>query len=245
VQLGEGGAGQDTASAGTTQTPLSLVHGLTRALYSPNGAFDEFVRRRYRLAKRAESAAATRRRIVEATLGLHDEQGITGTSVRDVASAAGVAPATVLHHFPRMDDLIQACGELSNAMAPMPTEASLASAVDRSGRIRLMVAALFAWWEELGPGMDHLEVDRRTLPRVDAWLRDVAVRHRRLVAVALGAASEADLALATAMTSRGAWCSMRESGVATGEAAAAVARLIIDGIGLAEPSSTGHRERLH
>lgn len=218
---------------------------LTRELYSSNDAFDEIVRRRYRLAKRAETAAATGRRIVEATLRLHDEQGITGTSVRDVASAAGVAPATVLHHFPRMDDLIQACGELSDALAPMPNDAALGSAEDRSGRIRRMVAALFAWWEQLGSGMDHLEVDRRTLPRVDAWLRDVAVRHRALVAAALGTASEADLALATAMTSRGVWRSMRESGTATSEAAARVARLIIDGIGLAESSSTGDRERLH
>jgi AcrR family transcriptional regulator len=202
-------------------------------------------KRQYRLAKRAETAAATRRRIVEATLGLHDQQGITRTSLRDVASAAGVAPATVLHHFPRMDDLIQACGELSDALAPMPNESSLGAAEDRSGRIRLMVTALFAWWEELGPGMDHLEVDRRTLPRVDTWLREVATRHRELVAAALGSASDADVVLVTAITSRGTWRSMRESGIDSGEAATRVARLIIDGIGLAEPSSMGQRERLH
>ena len=186
------------------------------------------VRRRvYRLGKRAESASATRQRIVEATLTLHDEQGITGTSVRDVAGRAGVAPATVLHHFPRMDDLIQACGELSFALAPMPTEAIFAAGADRASRVRALTLELFAWWERLGgTGWNHLQVDRVALPRVDAWLNEVAERHRQLVSTALGLAAARQVDVVTAMTTQGVWSSMRASGVGTKEAAAQVARLV-------------------
>lgn len=190
--------------------------------------------RQYRLGKRAEAAGATRRRIIEGTIAVHDEQGITRTTVRDVAARASVAPSTVLQHFPRMDDLIQACGELSDALVPMPTEADLAPATDRPGRVRRLTATLFGWWEQLGPGWDHLQVDRRTLPRVDAWLSDVAERHRRLVTSALVSADGAEIELVTAMTSRGVWQSLQDSGIGTKEAAARVARLI-----------NGSREKVH
>ena len=184
-------------------------------------------RRGYRLGKRAQSASATRQRIVEATLTLHDEQGITGTSVRDVAGRAGVAPATVLHHFPRMDDLIQACGELSFALAPMPAEAIFDAGADRASRMRRLTLELFSWWERLGvSGWNHLQVDRVALPRVDEWLREVAEMHRRLVATAIGQAAHSHIEVVTAMTTQGVWNSMRASGIETREAAAQVARLI-------------------
>lgn len=185
------------------------------------------VRRGYRLGKRADGAQATRRRIVEATLTLHDEQGITGTSVRDVAARAGVAPATVLHHFPRMDALIQACGELSEAMAPMPTEAIFVDGADRASRLLVLTLELFAWWERLGTsGWIHLQVDRTALAQVDAWLRDVGDRHRHLVGLALGPAAASHVEVVTAMTSQGVWSALQAAGIETREAATQVARLI-------------------
>lgn len=178
------------------------------------------------MGRRGETAAATRRRIVEATLELHDEQGISGTSVRDVAGKAGVAPATVLHHFPRMDDLIQACGELSESLVPMPSEAELAVATGRDERFRLLTLVLFSWYEQLRPGWDHLQVDRRRIPQVDAWLRQLAERHRSLVAAALAPADPGEITLATALTTHGVWRSLRDAGMKTPEAAAEVARRI-------------------
>ena len=164
---------------------------------------------------------------MEATLTLHDEQGITGTSVRDVAGRAGVAPGTVLHHFPRMDELIQACGELSAAMAPMPTEAIFAAGADRASRVRVLTLELFGWWERLGiSGWNHLQVDRTALPRVSAWLDEVGERHRQLVRTALGAPAAHHLDVVKAMTTHGVWSSMHAAGIETKEAAADVARLI-------------------
>jgi AcrR family transcriptional regulator len=162
---------------------------------------------------------------VEATLRVHDEQGITRTSVRDVAERAGVSPATVLNHFPRMGDLIRACGQLSDELLPMPTAAVLVGARDPVEAVRLAARALFGWWEALGASWDHLQVDRRTLLEVDAWLRDVDRRHRSLVREAVGPGVDSDrIAVVAALTSRGAWIALRDSGLDLDRAAAQVAR---------------------
>ena len=182
-------------------------------------------RRPYRLGKRAESAAQTHRRIVEATLQVHDEQGITRTTVRDVARRAGLSPATVLNHFPRMSDLIRACGQLSDELLPLPTDAVLVGAQDRVEAVRFAARAMFAWWDALGSSWDHLQVDRRSLVEVDAWLRDVDRRRRALVAEAAGSGAGASVvSVVTALTSRGAWISFRDGGLDVDGAAAEVAR---------------------
>jgi AcrR family transcriptional regulator len=182
-------------------------------------------RRRYRLGRRAEAAAGTRRRIVEATLSLHDAQGIRATSVRDIAGQAGVAPATVLQHFPRMDELIQACGELSNQLAPMPTDAVLIGATTPTERIRRIALALFEWWEQLGDGFDHLRIDRRHLPQVDAWFADVRRRHRSLAEAASEGVDASTVDLLIALTTVDAWRALRDSGMDARRAAGHVARL--------------------
>ena len=183
-------------------------------------------RRPYRLGKRAESASGTRRRIVESALSLHDEQGITRTSVRDIAGRAGVAPATVLQHFPRMDELIHACGELSDQLAPMPTAAVLVGATTEVERIQRMALALFEWWEQLGVGIDHLRIDRRYLRQVDAWFADVARGHRNLAAVALAGAPQPRVDLLVAITTVDAWRALRDSGMDPRGAAGQVAQLL-------------------
>jgi AcrR family transcriptional regulator len=182
--------------------------------------------RRYRLGRRADAAAATRRRIVEATLELHDEQGISATSVRDVASRASVAPSTVLHHFPVMDSLIEACGELSDQLAPMPTDAILAGARTERERIGRLASALFEWWEQLGPGFDHLRTDRRRIPAVDDWMTDLAGRHRQLATAALDRADPSRADLLVALTTPDAWRALRDAGLDPRRAGLRVARLI-------------------
>ena len=184
-------------------------------------------RRPYRLGRRADAATATRQRIVEATLVLHDEKGITRTSVRDVAGRAGLSPATVLNHFPRMGDLVQACGQLSSDLFPMPTAALLVGVRDRTERAWIMARDLFTWWEQMASGWDHLQIDRRTLTEVDAWLHDVDARHRALVAAALGVGPEdPSVAIGTALTSFGSWRSLRDAGMDVSQASAHVARFL-------------------
>jgi AcrR family transcriptional regulator len=54
-------------------------------------------------------AEATRRNILAAASRLVSERGIEGTSIRDVAAAAGVSLATVLHYYGSKDGLYEAC----------------------------------------------------------------------------------------------------------------------------------------
>lgn len=183
-------------------------------------------RRSYRLGRRGEAAAATRQRIVEATLTVHDEQGISATSVRDIAERAGVAPSTVLHHFPRMDDLIRACGALTEHLLPMPDDAVLVGASGRFERVARMAQAMFEWWDRMGPGFDHLRTDRRRIPEVDAWMNDLARRHRALAEATLERAADRRRDLLVALTGADAWTTLRATGADPATAARDVARLL-------------------
>ena len=50
--------------------------------------------------KRRAAVEETRQRILEATLALHTEKGIFGTSWQDIAKRADVSVGTVYKHFP-------------------------------------------------------------------------------------------------------------------------------------------------
>ncbi len=59
-------------------------------------------------ATNAEDLTA-RARIRDAALRLFGERGVEGTTIRDIASAAGVSGGLVRHHFGSKDDLRAAC----------------------------------------------------------------------------------------------------------------------------------------
>jgi AcrR family transcriptional regulator len=63
------------------------------------------LKRSYDNTRRAEAAAATRRRILEAGLDLSWEQLFIETTLDDIASRAGVSVKTVLRHFGSRDGL--------------------------------------------------------------------------------------------------------------------------------------------
>lgn len=50
-------------------------------------------------------------RIRDVAIGIFAEQGMAATTVRKVASAAGVSPGLVMHHFGSMEGLRMACDE--------------------------------------------------------------------------------------------------------------------------------------
>ena len=62
--------------------------------------------RRYTMTKKLALATETRQRIVEATLKLHGEYGIFGTSWKDIATEANVSVGTVYRYFPTRDQLV-------------------------------------------------------------------------------------------------------------------------------------------
>lgn len=125
------------------------------------------------MSRRAAAREETRRRIVEATAKLHGERGVFGTSWRDIAEQADVSVATVYSHFPSLDELLPACGQLVMERARPPSADAAAEvvgdAVDLRERLRRVAHELFAFYERGGA---HLEVDAREraeLPGMREW----------------------------------------------------------------------------
>jgi AcrR family transcriptional regulator len=128
--------------------------------------------RRYDMGKRRAAVEETRRRIVEAALALHSEKGIFGTSWQDIAGRADVSVATVYKHFPSVDELVPACGELVYAITRPPSLEDapeiFAGARSLEERLERLISELFDFYER---GTPYIETDfqERQLPAVQEW----------------------------------------------------------------------------
>jgi AcrR family transcriptional regulator len=128
--------------------------------------------RKYSMDKRRAAVEETRQRIVEAALALHSEKGIFGTSWQDIASRADVSVATVYKHFPSVDELVPACGELVYAITRPPSlddaPEIFAGARSLEERVERLVSELFDFYER---GAPYIETDfqERRLPAVQEW----------------------------------------------------------------------------
>ena len=122
--------------------------------------------------KRRAAVEETRRRILEATLALHSEKGIFGTSWQDIAKRADVSVGTVYKHFPSLDELVPACGELMYAITRPPSLEDapeiFAETSSLGERLECLVAELFSFYER---GAPYIETDfqERQLPAVREW----------------------------------------------------------------------------
>src|SRR5687767_7832621 len=93
-------------------------------------------KRAYVLKDRAASQAATRRRIVEATMAYHQEVGPAATTLSDIARRAGVQRATVYNHFADDSALFAACSAHWRELHPAPDPAHWFAISDPSARLR-------------------------------------------------------------------------------------------------------------
>jgi AcrR family transcriptional regulator len=122
--------------------------------------------------KRRAAVEATRQRILEATLALHSEKGIFGTSWQDIAQRADVSVGTVYKHFPSLDELVPACGELMYAITRPPSLEDapeiFAEAHSLEERLERLISELFDFYER---GAPYIETDfqERQLPMVQEW----------------------------------------------------------------------------
>lgn len=183
------------------------------------------------MTSRIDAVSRTRHRIVEATVKLHGQRGIFGTSWKDIAREAEVAIGTVYKHFPTLDELIPACGELlmQRIEPPSPEDAAqiIGDATTPRERVRRVVAAMFAFYDR---GGSHLENDirERALPAVREWEqyhRDMIVHFLR---VALGRDQVPDdrLRLAAAVLDFRSYSAMRAYGLGQDTAAENVTAMI-------------------
>ncbi|MBS2127065.1 TetR/AcrR family transcriptional regulator [Burkholderia thailandensis] len=94
-------------------------------------------KRRYTLGQRAVSQEETRRRIVEATVDLHQEVGPRDTTISAIAEKAQVQRLTVYRHFPDEAALFAACTShwFEQNPPPAPSEWD-----DQEGHARTLAA---------------------------------------------------------------------------------------------------------
>jgi AcrR family transcriptional regulator len=137
-------------------------------------------KRPYRLGRRAESQAATRRRIVEAAVDLHTSIGVGATSLSAVAERAGVQRHTLYAHFPDEAALFQACSAHWNVLHPFPDPSAWASIPDPLRRLRRALEEIYAWYGEVGEALILFTRDAHLFPEL--W----AARRERFAAVAEG-----------------------------------------------------------
>jgi AcrR family transcriptional regulator len=117
--------------------------------------------RKYELKQRAEQVEETRRRIVEATSGLHLERGPAATSIAEIARRAGVQRRTVYNHFPDDATLFEACSAHWRALHPPPDPAGWTD-------VRQGLRELYAWYRETEPMTANVLRDAEALPSLRA-----------------------------------------------------------------------------
>jgi AcrR family transcriptional regulator len=101
--------------------------------------------RGYKLTRRAETTAATRDRILDATLELYKEVGIPATTLAAVAERADVARGTILNHFGSAEGLLSAIMDRILETLDLPDERIFEGKPSRDDRIRAYVAAMIAF----------------------------------------------------------------------------------------------------
>jgi AcrR family transcriptional regulator len=188
--------------------------------------------RKYELKQRAESLSATRARIVSATVELHDSLGPARTTISAIAARAGVQRLTVYRHFPDERSLFEACSGHWAAQNPAPDPSVWAAVDDPEERLRVALAAIYAFFRRTEgmtgnllrdlPGSPVLQEVAE--PFLEYWdgVREVLARgwktrgrKRRLLHAVIGHAIEFDT-----------WRSLtRREGLGDAEAAEAMVRL--------------------
>ena len=235
--LAEGGGGLRSGGRLGRHVPPDGAGGVlgrtTRATIITRRKFvKEMSPRNYDMSKRAAAAAQTRQRIVDATRALHAEQGIAATSWDDIAARAGVGVGTVYRHFPSLDELVPACGDVTMQVARAPGRVGGARALRRRrGPGRAHRAARARGVRDLrarraGAARDPPRARRApdASPRPASELEASLDRARRRALRPL--ATPEDRAVARALIDLGTWQALRDQGLGPAGSVAAIAGLL-------------------
>lgn len=120
--------------------------------------------RSYELKQRADRQDETRRRIVDATIELHQTIGPNATTVADVARRAGVGRVTVYRHFPDEATLSRACSGKYFAEHPFPDLAAWEAIEDPEERASVALAETYAYHRANRAMFAHALADAREHP---------------------------------------------------------------------------------
>ena len=144
-------------------------------------------RRAYTMRARADGVAATRERIVRATLRLALEQAYEDITLAAIAAAAGVSHQTVLNHFESKEGVAFAAAEL------LRHETTAARAKARPGDVKGAVSVLVGEYERIGDANVRWALTAERLGRLAPLLEQARAGHqewlRRVFAERLPAAT--------------------------------------------------------
>ncbi len=142
-------------------------------------------KRKYELNVRADRQQETRRRIVAATVALHEEIGPARTTVAEIARRAGVTRLTVYNHFPGDAELFVACQGQFLAEHPPPDFGAALALGDPRARVDAVLVALYRSYREREPMTAKVLRDRSALPALDSLLQGTLDVNQRRLADAL------------------------------------------------------------
>ena len=168
-------------------------------------------KRTYNLGRRAETAAETRQRLVEATFALHGERGIAGTSLRDIAERANVSVGTAYHHFPTYNDAIRACAAHVATLSPLPAPSIFDGTDDVEERVRIFARELCAFYER-SPWLEQIRAERGSYAPIEEDMTRIERAFEQLARVAAQCTPDEARTIA-ALADVAVWSSLRRAGM--------------------------------
>ena len=136
--------------------------------------YDVRVKRRpYQKVMRAEAEQATRARIVDALMALHEEVGPSRTTVSAVAERAGVERLTVYRHFADEASMIRACSTCWNERNPAPPVPET-SGRDAVAECRRALLDLYSWYRKNARMLANVLADAVVMPVVQESMAPMA-----------------------------------------------------------------------
>jgi len=184
--------------------------------------------RSYQMGKRAETAAQTRHRIVQATMALHRERGIAATTMKGIAERADVGVGTLYHHFSRYEDAIRACGARTAELARLPTCEIFDGARSLPARLAVLVGELFAYYDR-HPTLPLARCEQARFPVLDEFVTRRQKLIETLVTDALSplAPTAAQVQTVIALTDFAVHRSLLDAGFSTEHAAAQITDVVV------------------
>ena len=138
-------------------------------------------RRKYVLKARAEKAAGTHARIVDAIMNLHSEIGPRATNISAIAKRAGVERLTVYRHFKDEEEMFDACSGRFMELNPPPTLDDWSSETEPAERTRRGLTAIFAFfsrtsamWERVYRDVNEMAALAKVVGGFEAHMRNLA-----------------------------------------------------------------------
>jgi len=180
--------------------------------------------RRYSMSVRAEQAAQTRERILDAALACYRESGIGATSLQAVARRAEVSAATVLNHFGSADGLARVVVERLTADLQVPDDKKWPER-GRRARIDRLVQEMFEFYERSRPWFDifraELDVDPALRDGEAGYWRAISQLYARVFGEAIG--DDRVRGAVFGLTAPSTFVALRDAGMTVADAAALIA----------------------